>query len=100
MTDARESHTHHMYDAVHAQPALIGKVLAQRAEIEHAADAVAAKERITFVGIGSSLHIARICESWMRENSIFQRGIGELAHHGDLQHRHDLTTFDGQNGGP
>jgi glucosamine--fructose-6-phosphate aminotransferase (isomerizing) len=67
MSDAAAQHTHHMFDAVHAQPALIEKVLAQRAEIERAADAIAAKERITFVGIGSSLHIARICESWMRE---------------------------------
>jgi glucosamine--fructose-6-phosphate aminotransferase (isomerizing) len=56
-----------MYDAIHAQPTLIEKVLTQRAEIERAADAVAAKDRITFVGIGSSLHIARIGESWMRE---------------------------------
>ena len=67
MSDARAAHPHHMYDAVHAQPTLIERVLAQRAEIERVADAVATKERITFVGIGSSLHIARICESWMRE---------------------------------
>ena len=67
MSDARTAHPYQMYEAVHAQPALIERVLAQRAEIERVADAVAAKERITFVGIGSSLHIARICESWMRE---------------------------------
>ena len=35
----------------------------------------------------------------VREHAVFQRGVGKLAHHGDLQHRHDLAAFDGQDGG-
>lgn len=67
MSDGQAVDPHHMYDAIHAQPVLLEQVLAQRAEIERVAEAVAAKQRITFVGIGSSLHIARICEGWMRQ---------------------------------
>ncbi|MGC1384089.1 MAG: SIS domain-containing protein [Candidatus Acidiferrales bacterium] len=67
MSDARTSHPYHMYEAVRAQPLLIDKIFARRAEIEKVADAVAKKDRVTFVGIGTSLHAARICESWMRE---------------------------------
>ena len=69
MPEMRKAHPYYVYEAVHAQPELIERVLAQRAEIDRAADAVAQKERITFVGIGTSLHAARIAESWMREFS-------------------------------
>jgi len=69
MPEMRKAHPYYVYEAVHAQPELIERVLAQRAEIERAADAVAQKERITFVGIGTSLHAARIAESCMREFS-------------------------------
>ena len=69
MPEMRTAHPYYVYEAVHAQPELIERVLGQRAEIERAADAVAQKERITFVGIGTSLHAARIAESWMREFS-------------------------------
>jgi glucosamine--fructose-6-phosphate aminotransferase (isomerizing) len=65
----RSAHPYYVYEAIHAQPELIERVLALRAEIERAADAVAQKERITFVGIGTSLHAARAAESWMREFS-------------------------------
>ncbi len=67
MPEMRTAHPYYVYEAIHAQPELIERVLGQRAEIERAADAVARKERITFVGIGTSLHAARVAESWMRE---------------------------------
>ena len=67
MAEMRTAHPYHVYEAVHAQPELIGRVLAGRAGVERAADAVAEKQRITFVGIGTSLHAARVAESWMRE---------------------------------
>ncbi len=69
MPQMRSAHPYYVYEAIHAQPELIERVLALRAEIERAADAVAQKERITFVGIGTSLHAARVAESWMREFS-------------------------------
>ena len=67
MPEPRTAHPYYLYDAIHAQPALIEKVLARRDEIERAADAMAEKDRITFVGIGTSLHAAQIAELWMRE---------------------------------
>src|SRR6201987_3175006 len=67
MPEPRTAHPYYLYDAIHAQPALIEKVLTRRDAIEHAADAMAEKERITFVGIGTSLHAAQIAELWMRE---------------------------------
>jgi glucosamine--fructose-6-phosphate aminotransferase (isomerizing) len=67
MPEPRTAHPYHLYDAIHAQPALIEKVLSGRAAIERAADAMAEKERITFVGIGTSLHAAQVAELWMRE---------------------------------
>src|SRR5271156_1265583 len=69
MPEMRTAHPYYVYDAIHAQPQLIERVLAGRAEIERAADAVARTDRITFVGIGTSLHAARVAESWMREFS-------------------------------
>ena len=67
MPEPRAAHPYYLYDAIHAQPALIEKVLARRDAIERAAEAMAEKERITFVGIGTSLHAAQIAELWMRE---------------------------------
>jgi glucosamine--fructose-6-phosphate aminotransferase (isomerizing) len=69
MLEMRTAHPYYVYEAIYAQPELIERVLGQRAEIERAAEAVAQKERITFVGIGTSLHAARVAESWMREFS-------------------------------
>lgn len=69
MAEPRKAHPYYLYDAIHAQPALIEKVLARSAAIEKAADAAARKERITFVGIGTSLHAAQIAEFWMRDRS-------------------------------
>jgi glucosamine--fructose-6-phosphate aminotransferase (isomerizing) len=67
MPDRRSAHPYYLYDAIQAQPALIEKMLARRTSIERAADAIAEKERITFVGIGTSLHAVQIAEIWMRE---------------------------------
>jgi glutamine---fructose-6-phosphate transaminase (isomerizing) len=86
MPEARKAHPYYMYDAIHDQPALIESVLAQRVGIDRMADAVAQKQRITFVGIGTSLHAARMAQSWMRE---FTSGVYwtyaeqsfELVHH-------------------
>jgi glutamine---fructose-6-phosphate transaminase (isomerizing) len=67
MPDRRSAHPYYLYDAIQAQPALIEKMLARRTAIERAADAIAEKERIFFVGIGTSLHAAQIAGIWMRE---------------------------------
>jgi glucosamine--fructose-6-phosphate aminotransferase (isomerizing) len=67
MPESRSAHPYHMYEAIHDQPALIESVLAQRVGIDRMADAVAQKRRIAFVGIGTSLHAARVAESWLRE---------------------------------
>ena len=86
MTEVRSAHPFHVYEAIHAQPERIEKIFTQTAEIERIADAVAAKARITFVGIGTSLHAARICESWMQDftNGRFRAYVEqsfELLHH-------------------
>jgi glucosamine--fructose-6-phosphate aminotransferase (isomerizing) len=86
MPEMRTAHPYYVYEAIHAQPELIEQVLGQRAEVERAADAVARKERITFVGIGTSLHAARVAESWMREFSggrfwVHYEQSFELVHH-------------------
>ena len=86
MPDPRIAHPFYLYDAIHTQPSLMERVLANRSAIERAADAVAEKERITFVGIGTSLHAAQIAEIWMREVT-FGRFLArseqsfELVHH-------------------
>jgi len=67
--EMRKAHPYYVYDAIQAQPELIEKILQKREEIERAADAIAEKERVTFVGIGTSLHAARVAESWTREFS-------------------------------
>ncbi len=84
--EMRKAHPYYVYDAIQAQPELIEKILKKRAAIERAADAIAEKERITFVGIGTSLHAARVAESWMREFSGGRLGAQyeqsfELVHH-------------------
>lgn len=86
MPERRSANPYYTYDAILAQPELVEKVFAQRSAIEQVADAVAAKERITFVGIGTSLHAAQIAECWMREFTAgrllvhFEQSM-ELAHH-------------------
>jgi glutamine---fructose-6-phosphate transaminase (isomerizing) len=68
-SEMRKAHPYYVYDAIQAQPELIEKILRKRGAIERASDAVAERERIFFVGIGTSLHAARVAESWMREFS-------------------------------
>lgn len=86
MPERRGAHPYHTYDAIQAQPALIEKIFAKRAAIERIGDAVAERKRITFVGIGTSLHAAQIAESWMREITAgrllvhFEQSF-ELLHH-------------------
>ena len=65
--EMRKAHPYYVYDAIYAQPALIEDVLRERATLERAAAALVEKDRIFFVGIGTSLHAARVAESWMRE---------------------------------
>ena len=67
MADQRNTHPYHLHDAILAQPALVEKVLSERAAIERAAEAAAEKDRFFFSGIGTSHHAARIAENWMRE---------------------------------
>jgi glucosamine--fructose-6-phosphate aminotransferase (isomerizing) len=67
MAETRASHPYHMYDAIVAQPGLAARVLhTQREAIQRASEAAAAKKRIVFVGIGTSLHAARIAEHFLR----------------------------------
>lgn len=66
MAETRKTHPYHTYDAIQAQPSLIEKVLGNRTEIERVAAEIAKRDRITFVGIGTSLHAAQIAEQWMR----------------------------------
>ena len=66
MAEIRTEHPYHAYEAILAQPDRLEQVLAQREAIGRAAQAVAHKERIIFVGIGTSLHAARVAESWLR----------------------------------
>ena len=86
MAERRTAHPYWTYDAIQSQPARIEKVLARRAEVERAADAVAAKDRMIFAGIGTSLHAAQIAENWMRELTAgrllvhFEQSF-ELLHH-------------------
>jgi glutamine---fructose-6-phosphate transaminase (isomerizing) len=67
--EMRKTHPYYVYEAIQAQPELIEKILQKGDAIERAANAIAEKERITFVGIGTSLHAARVAESWTREFS-------------------------------
>jgi glutamine---fructose-6-phosphate transaminase (isomerizing) len=70
MADVRTSHPYFLYDAIQAQPDLIEQVFGkQRAAIEAAAAASAGKKRFVFIGIGTSLNAANVCERWMRFHS-------------------------------
>jgi glucosamine--fructose-6-phosphate aminotransferase (isomerizing) len=71
MAEIRTAHPYHAYEAIFAQPGLIDLVLGEREAIDRAAEAVAQKNRVFFVGIGTSLHAARIAEYWLR---VFSRG--------------------------
>jgi glucosamine--fructose-6-phosphate aminotransferase (isomerizing) len=65
--DLRTGHPYYMHEAVHAQPALVARVLAeQRQAIDRAAEAAAAAKRILFIGIGTSSHAAALGECALR----------------------------------
>jgi len=67
MPETRSTHPYFYYDAVIAQPVLIERVLdRERHTIELAAHSAAAKKRVCFVGIGTSLHAARVAEHFLR----------------------------------
>ncbi len=67
MTEKRSAHPYHMYDAIRAQPDRVARVLeSQRELIERAAAAAAAKRRLIFAGIGTSLHAACVGEHFLR----------------------------------
>jgi len=66
-SEKRAAHPYHMYDAIRQQPDRVAQVLAgQRALIERAADAAAARDRLIFVGIGTSYHAAQAGEQFLR----------------------------------
>ena len=71
MAETRNAHPYFLYDAIQAQPDLIEQVFAkQKAKIEQAAAAAAGKKRFVFIGIGTSLNAANVCERWMRFHSV------------------------------
>src|SRR5487761_1013222 len=67
MTEARTGHPFYLYDAIHQQPALVRRMIKERADrIAQAARAAAEKDRLWIVGIGSSLYTAEIAEHFFR----------------------------------
>lgn len=63
----RAAHPYHMYDAIRLQPSLIAGLLrAHTAAFDRAADAAAARQRIIFVGIGTSGHAAQMGGYFLR----------------------------------
>src|SRR5262245_25446290 len=44
--------------------------------------------------------VERFGQRRVREDSVFQNGVRQLAHHRDLDHRHNLTALYAQNGAP
>ncbi|HEV2299221.1 MAG TPA: SIS domain-containing protein [Candidatus Acidoferrales bacterium] len=67
MSEPRTQHPFHLYDAIHAQPAVVRRMLAEQAgHVAEAARAAAKKERLWIVGIGSSLYTAQIAEHFLR----------------------------------
>jgi glucosamine--fructose-6-phosphate aminotransferase (isomerizing) len=67
MTEYRNAHPYAMHDAIHAQPDRVARVLeSQRETIDRAAAAAAARQRILFLGIGTSYHAALLGEHFLR----------------------------------
>ncbi|HEX9759401.1 MAG TPA: SIS domain-containing protein [Candidatus Acidoferrales bacterium] len=87
MTGRRSAHPYYMHDAILAQPALVRRLLGERRDaVEHAASDAAAKKRIVFVGIGTSLHAAMLGERFLRHHSggrihVLVEQSFELVHH-------------------
>jgi len=98
MPERRTAHPYYLYDAIQEQPALLEKILARRTTIERAADAMAEKDRIIFVGIGTSQHAAQIAEIWMREFTAgrflaLAEQSFELVHHPIAFSQHDAVVI-------
>src|SRR5690348_3217274 len=67
MSEPRTAHPFHIYEAIHAQPAIARRMLAERADlVASAARAAANKKRLWIAGIGSSLYTAQIAENFLR----------------------------------
>lgn len=67
MSEPRTAHPFYLYDAIHQQPALVRRMITERADlVAQAAQAAAAKDRLWIVGIGSSLYTAQIPEYFLR----------------------------------
>ncbi|HYL63295.1 MAG TPA: SIS domain-containing protein [Candidatus Methylomirabilis sp.] len=67
MSEPRIAHPFHLYDAIHAQPAVVRRMLTERAGlVAEAARAAAKKDRLWIAGIGSSLYTAQIAENFLR----------------------------------
>jgi len=65
--ERRAAHPFHMYDAILAQPAAIGRLLIVEEEAaERAAALVRDARRVHVVGIGTSWHAALVGEWWLR----------------------------------
>lgn len=61
MTEMRSEHPFYLYDAIHQQPALVRRMISERAGlVAQAALAAAEKDRLWIVGIGSSLYTAEM----------------------------------------
>ncbi len=70
MTEHRTTHPYFMHDAIHQQPDRVARVLEhQRDTIDRAAAAAASRQRILFLGIGSSYHAALLGEHFLRHLS-------------------------------
>lgn len=67
MADPRTQHPFHLYDAIHAQPAVVRRMLTEQSGlVAEAARAAAKKDRLWIAGIGTSLHTAQIAEHFFR----------------------------------
>ncbi len=83
----RTGHPYAMYDAIREQPERVARVLRKQAEnISRAAEAAAARRRITFAGIGSSYHAAQMGQFFLRHLTAGRIAAGleqsfELAHY-------------------
>jgi len=98
MAERRTAHPYYLYEAIQAQPALVERMLGRRAAVERAADAMAEKQRVIFVGIGTSRHAALVAESWTREFSAgWMLGHAEqsfeLVHHPIALGREDAVVI-------
>lgn len=67
MTERRTAHPYFMHDAIHQQPDRVARLLeSERDTIDRAAAAAASRQRILFLGIGSSYHAALLGEHFLR----------------------------------